>query len=98
MNMVRKGWKRLGIALTVTWLALVAGYAAYEWQFGFAPTCIFLDGYPDTRAFHQGTANDPIPLIRVFRTTRFLAVAVAPITGIWMVVLVVMPTARWIHE
>lgn len=97
MTAIRKGWNRLGITLSIAWLVLVLGYAAYEWRFCFAPECVFRDGYPDP-SFHQHYPSEPIPLICVFKGTKLFTVATAPIVGIWVIILVVMPTVKWVRE
>ncbi len=46
----------------------------------------------------QRTEGKPIPLIRVFKKGKFFAAVFLSAAGIWTLILIVMPTARWIYD
>ena len=98
MKPIHKGWRRLGVVLTIVWVLSITGYAIYEWRTGFCATNVFSDGYPDTSTFHKGTSDDPIPLVCYFKKVKFLSVTLIPVAGIWTIILVVLPAARWVYD
>ena len=69
------GWQRLGIALTVLWLALVASSASFDWMSPNVHKWInsrFVD--PD----------DPLQLFPRVDWARLIALALFPIIGLWV--------------
>lgn len=96
MKSAATGWIRLATALSIIWLALLAGYALYESKFSFAPTSTFFDASPDTSVFHRGDASDPIPVITKFRTKGFLGAVSIPLAVLWIFVFSILPAVRWV--
>jgi hypothetical protein len=105
MTSLRKGWYRLGIALTTAWLLSVGAEAMYEWR-GLCGTplhstpfyfeSIFFDISVDNS--HRGDAEDPNVINSRFRRAKFFRTAVVPVAAVWIIVLVLMPTARWVRD
>ena len=105
MTPARKGWHRLAVALTTVWLLSVGAEALYEWR-GWCGTphhstpfyseSIFFDISFDNS--HRGDQEDPIIVNAQFRRTKFFRIALVPVVGVWLFVLVLMPTARWVRD
>lgn len=91
MAILHKGWKRLGVVLTVLWLVLVCGYAVLEWDSWFDKPGIF---FPVSRVIREyGLGEEG----RYFDRSKLCAVAVIPIMALWTFISLV-PAIKWARD
>jgi hypothetical protein len=90
---LRKGWKRLGIVLTVVWIGLVSAYAIFDWQSPWYEKGAFFSVNRD--AFFRSSGR--LPGTVVFRNAKFFAVMLMPVGALWMFISVV-PAIKWVRE
>lgn len=89
-----RGWRRLGIVLSLAWLFSVSGYAIYEWQAPFFKKSVFFIVVAHPEAV---TADGAVPVITPFLIARFVAVLVLPVLAVW-VLLLVGPAIIWVRN
>ena len=91
---MNKGWLRIGIVLSVTWIVCVSGVAMYEWQAPFYKKTVFFRvvSHPE-----QAAPNEAIPVTTPFLMERFVSSLVLPPAALW-VLLLAGPSITWVRR
>ena len=100
MNIRLNGWQRLGIVLSVLWLALVITYAWSELDAGpFATGPISITNQFFTDPPEKTSDGHTLRTVDFeLRIGRFLALAFGPIVTVWFSIYLILFLARWIKD
>jgi len=90
---MRKGWRRLGIVISIAWSLVICGYATYEWQAPFYQKSVFFIIVPHPEF---AAPNEAIPVTTPFLTEWFVSVLAFPLAALW-VVLLIRPAITWVR-
>jgi hypothetical protein len=90
---LRKGWKRLGLVLTVLWVGLVCAYALFDWHAPWYEKGAFFTVI--NRDVYYRTSGSVTPTV-VFNNAKFFNVMLIPVGVLWMLISAV-PAIKWVR-
>jgi hypothetical protein len=92
---MQKGWRRLGVLISVVWISTVSGYAIYEWQAPFFKKEFFFAVIPHSEITQ---ADGAIFVTTPFLIERFIAIACIPLIVLWLIILLAIPAINWVRD